>query len=154
MHWLFGMTSTLLQTKACLPLCMTPCDALFYSGAFPSTCMSHQQASACNPMSEFSTAGGAGWSGHCQPHSLCCHLQDFQERLHAEAAAKRAAYEAEVAAGRMATVSQLVKGEVVVRPPPAQGSSSPGRSRSPGEQYWWTVCEVSPGRCRKTAAAA
>jgi len=85
---------------------------------------------------------------------LCCHLQDFQERLHAEAAAKRAAYEAEVAAGRLATVSQLVKGEVVVRPPPAQGSSSPGRSRSPGEQCWWTVCEVSPGRCRKKAAAA
>eukprot|EP00775_Hariotina_reticulata_P010455 gene10455-10614_t len=60
--------------------------------------------------------------------------QDFQERLHAEAAAKRAAYEAEVAAGKLATVSQLVKGEVVVRPPPVQGnsSSSPGRSHSPG----------------------
>lgn len=55
---------------------------------------------------------------------------EFKAKLQAEEEAKRAAYEAEVAAGKLATVSQLVKGEVVIKPPP--GSISPGR-RSPGE---------------------
>jgi hypothetical protein len=55
---------------------------------------------------------------------------DFKAKMQAEEEAKRAAYEAEVAAAKLATVAQLVKGEVVIKPP--AGSISPGR-RSPGE---------------------
>jgi hypothetical protein len=55
---------------------------------------------------------------------------DFKAKMQAEEEAKRAAYEAEVAAAKLATVAQLVKGEVVIKPP--AGSVSPGR-RSPGE---------------------
>lgn len=71
---------------------------------------------------------------------MCCHAgraplfqlmeEDYLARQAAEQEAKRAAYEAEVAAAKLATVSQLVSGEVVIKPPP--GSISPGRSRSPG----------------------
>lgn len=52
--------------------------------------------------------------------------EQYKAKRDAEAEAKRAAYEAEVAAAKLATVSQLVKGEVVVRPPA-------GRNKLPGE---------------------
>eukprot|EP00879_Flechtneria_rotunda_P008231 GHRR01008624.1.p1 GENE.GHRR01008624.1~~GHRR01008624.1.p1 ORF type:complete len:706 (+),score=329.59 GHRR01008624.1:341-2458(+) len=55
---------------------------------------------------------------------------EWKSKAAAEAEAKRAAYEAEVAAAKLATVSQLVKGEVVIRP--AGRDNSPGRSHSPG----------------------
>jgi hypothetical protein len=58
---------------------------------------------------------------------------DFLRRKANEDDAARAAYEAQVTA-KLATVHQLVSGEVVIRPP--GGSSSPGRSRSPGAAPW------------------
>lgn len=54
---------------------------------------------------------------------------DFLARRAAEEEAKRATYDV-VASGKLATVSQLVSGQVVIKPP--SGSISPGRSRSPG----------------------
>lgn len=60
--------------------------------------------------------------------------EDFLVRSAAEEEARRAAYEAEVAAAKLATVSQLISGEVVVKPPSWQ--TSPGRSRPPGG---WTL---------------
>ena len=52
--------------------------------------------------------------------------EEFTRRAAAEEQQRRAAYEADVAAAKLATVHQLVSGEVVIKPP------SPGRSRSPG----------------------
>lgn len=70
---------------------------------------------------------------------------EFERRQQEALAAKRAAYEAEVAAAKLATVSQLVSGEVVIRPP--AGSISPGRSRSPGAQ------RQAPGDSARLSAA-
>jgi hypothetical protein len=69
---------------------------------------------------------------------------DFKAKMQAEEEAKRAAYEAEVAAAKLATVSQLVKGEVVIKPP--AGSISPGR-RSPGELTGQCVLCYAPSVC-------
>jgi hypothetical protein len=67
---------------------------------------------------------------------------DYLARQAAEEAAKRSAYKEEVAAAKLATVSQLVSGQVVVKPPSWAGSDSisPGRSRSPGECIWCRQC--------------
>lgn len=67
---------------------------------------------------------------------------DYLARQAAEEAAKRSAYKEEVAAAKLATVSQLVSGQVVVKPPSwaGSGSISPGRSRSPGEFIWCRRC--------------
>lgn len=67
---------------------------------------------------------------------------DFKARMQAEEEAKRAAYEAEVAAAKLATVSQLVKGEVVIKPP---AGSIAGR-RSLGK--------LAGGRCATGRGAA
>jgi hypothetical protein len=56
--------------------------------------------------------------------------EDFLARSAADEEARRAAYDAEVAAAKLATVSQLISGGVVVKPPSWQ--TSHGRSRSPG----------------------
>jgi len=73
----------------------------------------------------------------------------------AEEEARRAVYQAEVAAGKLATVSQLVKGEGG-GPAAAAGSVSPGRSHSPGDpadncrqpvtshKTWQLLLEVPP----------
>lgn len=60
---------------------------------------------------------------------------EYLVRQAAEEEARRSAYKQEVAAAKLATVSQLVSGKVVVKPPSwaGSGSVSPGRSRSPGE---------------------
>jgi hypothetical protein len=61
--------------------------------------------------------------------------QDWQKRAAAEEAARKAFYDEEVAKAKMARVSQLVSGEVVIRPP--EGTLSPKasspKSHSPGE---------------------
>jgi hypothetical protein len=54
---------------------------------------------------------------------------EFLARTAADEEARRATYKEEVASAKLATVSQIVSGQVVIRPP---GSNSPGRSRSPG----------------------
>jgi len=56
--------------------------------------------------------------------------EEYLAKQATEEAAKRAAYESQVGVAKLATVSQLVSGEVVIKPP--AGSISPGRSRSPG----------------------
>jgi hypothetical protein len=58
--------------------------------------------------------------------------EDFARRAAAEEEARRAAYEAEVASGKLATVRQIVSGEVTVGRSGDGGSMSPARSRSPG----------------------
>lgn len=54
---------------------------------------------------------------------------DYLARTAADEEARRLTYKEEVASAKLATVSQIVSGQVVIRPP---GSNSPGRSRSPG----------------------
>lgn len=57
---------------------------------------------------------------------------DYLARTAADEEARRLTYKEEVASAKLATVSQIVSGQVVIRPP---GSNSPGRSRSPGTCY-------------------
>jgi hypothetical protein len=76
----------------------------------------------------------------------------FAARVAAEEAERRAAYQTEVAAAKLATVRQLVTGEVVIKPPAgatSPGRNSPGRSRSPGGYNCWpltpaAMCTMGP----------
>jgi hypothetical protein len=61
--------------------------------------------------------------------------EEYLARIAAEEDAKRQAYREEVGSAKLATVSQLVSGQVVIKPPSWAGSVSPGRSRSPGERH-------------------
>ena len=56
--------------------------------------------------------------------------EEWGKRMAAEEAARKAVYDEEVGRNKMARVSQLVSGEVVIRPP--HGTTSP-KTSSPGE---------------------
>jgi hypothetical protein len=74
--------------------------------------------------------------------------EQYLARIAAEEDAKRQAYREEVGLAKLATVSQLVSGQVVIKPPSWAGSVSPGRSRSPGEQK---MCMHSPNNTHACA---